>query len=189
MKLKDIIANLSKDSPERDLDTIAYAVGFDSFDFDYEKAENDGRLVYYWIMAWYCTDSYVGLRGYYLDNELVAVSEQQGRKYKEKFNWTSKDAFIKVKNYIKSFETIQDEDIDLLNEEEEFPDGGYTVDFRNSLLRYHKFGTYEGRKVEIVWPQPKSDNYIDKTVVLIDNGECKTVPVNDVIFPYGVKSQ
>jgi len=189
MKLKDIIANLSKDSPECDLGIFVNAICFDYFDFDYEKAENDGRLVYYWIMAWYCTDSYVGLRAYYLDDELVAVSEQPGRKYKEKFNWASKDAFLKVKNYIKSFEIIHDEDIDLLNEEEEFPDGGYTVDFRNQLLRYHKFGIYEGRKVEIVWPQPKSDNYIDQTIVLIDNGERKTVPVNDVIFPYGVKNE
>jgi hypothetical protein len=49
----------------------------------------DTRLKCYFIKKWYCTDSFVGLRAYFLDDEFVATSYQQGRKFNEDFTFVS----------------------------------------------------------------------------------------------------
>jgi hypothetical protein len=187
MKLKVILECISRKFPDNYIRDIAEAVGV------YESVEDDaGRLVYYWVKTWYCTDAWVGVRAYYLDDVLVAVSEQPGRKFPEEFKWVSQEAFLKVKAHIESLVIKENEDeVPLLDVEEDFPDG-YRVDFRNQLLEpIHKHVLFENRVVKVVWPQPKPETnnmleyHIDKNVVIIDMGVQKTVPLSEVLFAYG----
>ena len=187
MKLKVILECISRKFPDNYIRDIAEAVGV------YESVEDDaGRLVYYWVKTWYCTDAWVGVKAYYLDNVLVAVSEQDGRKCEEEFKWVSQEAFLKVKAHIESLVIKENEDeVPLLDVEEDFPDG-YRVDFRNQLLEpIHKHVLFENRVAKVVWPQPKPETnnmleyHIDKNVVIIDMGVQKTVPLSEVLFAYG----
>ena len=55
---------------------------------------------YYW--SWMCTDTYVGIRVWYYNNESVAISFQPYRKSKETFYWINKYCFDKVYKYVLS---------------------------------------------------------------------------------------
>lgn len=47
------------------------------------------RLYSQWLFRWFCTDTYVGLRAFYLDEKLVALAYQTTRKNCACFYWTS----------------------------------------------------------------------------------------------------
>ncbi len=101
MDLKQLILN-TKISPENEcyvnFDTIASAVGLSYYGFN---GDDQKELVGYWTQAkWYCTDSWVGIRAYNLNGELVCVSSQVGRKYPQEFEWVSKEAYDKTRDFI-----------------------------------------------------------------------------------------
>jgi len=64
---------------------------------------DDKRLKIYFLHKWYCTDSWVGYRAYFLDDVLIAVTYQCGRKFDQEFHYTWKNSSEKLKDYIKSF--------------------------------------------------------------------------------------
>lgn len=45
------------------------------------------RLKAYWLESWYDTDTWVGVKAYELDRELVCISRRKGRKYPEEFTF------------------------------------------------------------------------------------------------------
>lgn len=65
---------------------------------------------YFSEINWICTDTRVGLKFYFLNNEFICASFQQGRKSQEEFEWASQEAANKVRQYfidkIKSKEVI-----------------------------------------------------------------------------------
>ena len=54
----------------------------------------------YWSLNWVCTDTGVGLRFYFLNDEFIGASFQPARKSDEEFQWVSQEAFDKCKEYI-----------------------------------------------------------------------------------------
>jgi len=97
MKLIDIANKIDKsERNESYVNTDQFSSEF-NYEFDWVKQD---RLKAYWIGNWYCTDSYVGYRMYFLDDEPVAFSIQKGRKWSEKFNWISKELALKVREYL-----------------------------------------------------------------------------------------
>jgi hypothetical protein len=148
MKLIDIINSIDLNDKnlqcEPDWNNICSALDL----FSNSSYFEDSRLKAYHIITWYCTDSYVGSRAYFLDNEFVAISEQTGRKYDEEFRFVSKEAADKVRNYILSMQEYREPSLLDVNEE---TSDYYSIGYPTQLLiQFHKYGVYkDGRKVEI----------------------------------------
>lgn len=100
MKLIDIANKIDKSKKNESHINIT---DFDSeFNINLDYYIEQDRLKAYYIGNWYCTDSYVGCRMYFFDDEPVAISFQQGRKFDEEFRWFSKDNALKVRDYLLS---------------------------------------------------------------------------------------
>ena len=62
--------------------------------------ENNTRLYEQWVFKRTCTDTWVGLRAFYLDDKLVAIANQNERKDYGYFYWTSKEDVENVIKYL-----------------------------------------------------------------------------------------
>lgn len=65
--------------------------------YDYLEVE---EIKTYWGPNWICTDTKVGVRFYFLNEEFVCTSFQGARKSDEQFFWASKETFNKVRNLV-----------------------------------------------------------------------------------------
>lgn len=99
--IKDYLDNLDKSGPNDVwMDDFAW-----QFDIGYMYGEIK-RMKSYFAYSWICTDTEVGLRMYFLDDEFVCASFQPGRKSDETFYWVSKDTREKVLQAV--LETIKE---------------------------------------------------------------------------------
>lgn len=147
------------------------------------------RLTSYWAGSWYCTDTQVGYKVYFLDGEPVAITSQIGRKSDEEFEWISVDAYKKVRDYILTFlDNLEyNSNIAIADMDEEVGDG-YKLDENSSLYPYHfKSATLNDEAVEII-EKDKDTNYsIAQTVkIKTQSGEIKFVMVKDLDFSYNL---
>lgn len=108
VRLKDIVANLPPYTEvqqevywevdpsllERELGTGTYL----TYDGWYQ-AFNE-RVSCRPVNAWLCTDEMVGVFSYYFDGELVALSFQSARMSDIEFKWVSRDAALRVREFI-----------------------------------------------------------------------------------------
>lgn len=91
----------------------------DYFGFDMGEWDDCEEMKCYFLISWYCTDSWVGVRAYFLNGEFVAISSQIGRKYDQEFEWVSKEAYYKVKEYIASKTLLSKIDIPIIDYEQD----------------------------------------------------------------------
>ena len=102
--------------------------------FDYNK---EMPLKSYWFEKWYCTDTWVGKKVFFLDDIPVAVSFQDGRKCDENFLWMNAELKDKVYQHLMSLPSMPEEDFtDYLDKEsldDEWGDG-YTLEFSSQFL-------------------------------------------------------
>lgn len=121
--VKEIYDNLQKTEVNLDwgsLDRIAPEVGFHGM---CETAEIN-ELVSYFGYSWICTDTRVGLRFYFLNDELVCASFQPGRKSDESFDWVSIETKQKVRSFVanKLVEELNKEKVSIINWDEKVSD-------------------------------------------------------------------
>jgi len=185
MKLRELIEIIDKSSANRenvDISCLASRV-FDNHDIPWVEQD---RLVAYWLSCWYCTDTWVGIQAYFLDDEFVALSTKLARKSDTTFDWVSTDAFHKVKDFVESFAEDQSLKISILNAEEEFGDG-YRVSYNTQILSHLK-ATLDGQPVKVV--RSKEQDYHDfcSAEVVIDKKQQK-VDVARLLFSYMVVSE
>jgi len=76
-----------------------------------EQPKGNNRLTYCNYNTWICTDTEVGIRVWYFDNEPVCISWKPYRKSDETFGWLSKEKFDIVRNYALS---LRDENFDYI---------------------------------------------------------------------------
>lgn len=169
-------------------ENLAYRLNLTGF---FGTWKEQSRLVFYFIGNWYSTDSYVGYRVYFLDDEPVAVTSQMGRKCDEDFEWVSKEAYNKVREYVKTFRTDDETEaeIDLVNMDEEISEG-YKIEFNTQLFDYHKkIPLLNGEKVEIIELEKIRENFGTDSNVKIKTagGEEKWINIRELIFPYNLK--
>lgn len=62
----------------------------------------EGRVTGVAIYEWLCTDSMVGIFGYFFDGKPICLSFQTGRKMDKNFYWVSQDAAKSVSDFIES---------------------------------------------------------------------------------------
>lgn len=187
MNIIDIANSIDKTKIQNE-DTINWEYILQLFDISgyyYNLDEQNTRLKCYWIDCWYCTDSWVGKRAYFLDGELVCISQQDGRKCEENFQFVSKEMTDELEKYILSIIPKEDKKYPLIDRDENVSDY-YTIEFScQAIARFHKFGllTSENKHVEIieVWD---NCNDFHKVKYLIDGKE-KIGDIRQIAFKRG----
>ena len=111
--------------------------------------KEQSRIQSYYLSHWYCTDTWVGMKVYFFDDEPICVSYQPARKDDEEFSWISKESFNKVKDFYISLYRDKN-NIDLINLEEEYGEG-YNIEYSEQLLSCDEDNIYyNNEKVEII---------------------------------------
>ena len=191
MKIRDIVNKVDKSSQFEDSVSL---VDFASSEFDLQidYYENQKRLTSYFIGSWYCTDSFVGHKVYFFDDEPVAVSSQTGRKMNEEIEWISAESYNKVREFVLTFLEHKDPNITLCDLDEELGES-YKIEFHGQLFSYHKdIALYYGNKVKIIECH-KGNEFNDKKqyepslvkIKLSDNSE-KWLELKELDFPYNI---
>jgi len=183
MKLIDIANKIDKSNKNESYVDIE---NFSSeFDFEFGFNLQQDRIKAYWIGNWYCTDSYVGYRMYFLDNEPVAVSTQAGRKSDEEFEWFSKELASKVKDYLISLMS-NELHIKLCDINDDIGDS-FKISFNGEILN-PKRATYNGEPIEILERIKDNPDWdIDELLtVKLPNGKVTILNVNDLDFKFNL---
>lgn len=180
MNILDIIEKLDQTEANKswvDSTTLAEAL---LLDIPYVDAE---RISAYWFGKWRCTDTEVGYRVYFLDENPVAFSIQSGRKSDERFFWKSENDANAVRNYLISLVEPKTSELTFWDETEDLRDG-FKIGFNKELVR-NEFVTYKNEPVHIEHLHTKNNYGLDSTVdIRFENQTIKTVEISDLDFGY-----
>lgn len=102
MTLSELLNNVKK-TPQNECypDSQKIFPGVNISFFDYIDLEKYTELKCYFTDAhWICTDTEVGIRAYYINDELICASCQVGRKYDEEFEFVSEESYNKLRNWV-----------------------------------------------------------------------------------------
>ena len=181
MKLIDIANKIDKSQKNESYVDIE---DFNSeFDFDFGFNLQQDKIKCYWIGNWYCTNSYVGYRMYFLDDEPVAFSIQNGRKSSEEFKWFSKELALKVKDYLISLMPNDNElNIELCDVNDDIGDS-FKISFNNQILN-PKRATYNGESIEILEEVRAIWGIGTKLKIELLSGEEKYIDIKEIDFKY-----
>lgn len=195
MKLSELIHKVDRserNSSSADIDDFSRVLGLDDRMGWHDEFER--RVKGYFLIRWYCTDTWVGYRVYFMDDEPVATSSQRGRKSDEEIEFVSLEAAQKVKDFIKSLEGEEEFNPPLADMDEEIPELTYTVSFSSQLLVDE--GTWNGQPVKVA---RKCHGYgnspddmglkMDELDVTMPNGELKRIKCRDFIIPMHLKKE
>jgi hypothetical protein len=157
---------------------------FDLFNF---IDSDDERLTAYFIKVHYCTDSYVGIRAYFLDGEFVALSHQVGRKYHEDFGFVSQEIAIKVKDYLRSLINDDATEYELLEGLDAEIKDTYKIEYNSQIM--HKTALFDGESVEIIKTNYDSEgidspDYFHSVLIKKPNGVEEKVDCRDLEFKF-----
>lgn len=189
MKIKDIINKVDKKHKDDVfIGQIAEQLGIDVYNWD-----DQDRLTSYYIGNWYCTDTYVGYKVYFLDDEPVMVSSQTARKNDEHFEWLSKEAFMKVKDYILSFKENDEYEFDLVDLNEDIGET-YKIHYHGALFDYHKnIPLFNGVNVSIIeynegqgFNEKKQYNPSLVKVKFHESDKTQWVELKELDFPFNI---
>lgn len=186
LKLSEIIKKIdfSNRSIESDIawEDLAETLSIHQWPLYFEQE----RLKSYFIEKWYCTDSYVGKRVYFLDGEFIALSYQNGRKDNESFYFKNLEVAKKVKAYILQLIETEESDmpLEILNPDRELPEY-HKVSYNSQIL--HKSAYFKGEKVSVVKTDFRekgigSDDYFYSVLVETKNGAELIVDCRDLLF-------
>lgn len=185
MKLKDILSNLDLSKQEDYCINDEFLSEFEDHLFEHQIDYKKSKFKEIWLICWYCTDSRVGTRVILLDNIPICISNQDGRKSDQEFQWVSKVHFELASKHVEEIKLQQDKqsNISTLNLEEDQCEF-YKICFPEQLLSscFHKFGFYGNQKVSI--EKIKPDDYRNNNVkITLSSGETKIVDVSEIDFP------
>lgn len=155
-----------------------------------DDENEEHQLKYYWLAHHYCTDSWVGIRVYYLNDDPVCVSHQAGRKCSEDFYWVSKEAADKVREYLLSLaKPMANDNISYAPLDEEMGEG-YKVDYSGQLLDTQVM--LDGEMVEVI-NQPQYNANGDMNFHTIDireqDGTTKSVDIGKILVPWKINHE
>ncbi|MFC1638014.1 hypothetical protein ACFL2R_01180 [Patescibacteria group bacterium] len=189
MKILEIIETVdTEDKENRSFpDWEDFASLFEIYsDYDYDKFTKG--LTSYFFSKWYCTDTHVGGRVYFLGDEPVAVSWQSGRKSDEEIKFLSVDSLNKVKDFMFKCCTQKDDYTGLIANVDEDWGLGYKVSYGSQLLRDDCIYQPTNEAVTIIKKFTRHDQ-VDKwgtVVVRFDDSKiARAVPLGDLLFGFG----
>lgn len=164
------------------LDSIGGDLGIDCCYFVSQK-ENNVRLKCYWVSYHLCTDTWVGIRAYFLDDTFVAISYQPARKSDEKFEWVSLNLAKKVREYILSLKEEDDLNISILDTLDEELGDGYGVNYAEQVL--YKKVLHKNTLCKVV--RDNSRKYGQDSITIEYQGATIDVDVKDILCPWNIK--
>lgn len=183
MTLKYIVDNVIKNNDDKylDFDIFKQELNIQSFDdIDYEK---NTKLRGYHIANHWCTDTVVGWKAYFLDDEFICLTVKSGRKCDERFvGWVSKELAEKTKTYIKGL-FIQEDDtfeVDTIDLNEELGNG-YKISCASQLIGNKVI--YKNKVYDVV---RKRYDYNDN-LEIVDGDTILSVPIIDILTPFNLK--
>ena len=187
MKLSDIVDNLDRSKANEqyvDLEDLVTELNLTCYGVC--QASENPRLTSYWIANHYCTDTYVGLRAYFLDDLLVAVSAQAGRKSDENFEWVSLGSARAVQAYILSLEAEEVLSVTIANFDEEMGDG-YPVEYVGQLLTNKVL--YKGELVEVTKEDSQDYKNLHTITIKTIDGTEKDIDIRDTLSPWKLNKE
>jgi len=155
------------------------------FDIDGLYHSDDTRLTSYFMKVHYCTDSMVGWKAYFLDEEFIGTSHQTGRKHDENFDFISMPKVVLLREYLLSladnefdYNHINISPVGILNT---VVDETYTIEYSSQIM--HKTAIYNDQKVTIVETYNDYGNFYN-VVIKLSNGEEQAVDCRELRFKY-----
>jgi len=181
MKFKDIIEKFKRTKENEnqylDVEEIANEMNL-QLDFDYEKVKLlENHLKSYWFIRWLCTDTWVGTKLYFFDDEFVFLTNQTGRKCGMIFEWKDENSFKLIQSEILKCVIVEEQasKCDLINMEEDY-DLFYDLDFTEQVIGSEAY--YLDELVQIVdKPHRTSDGKTNFREIYI-NVDGKTIMVD-----------
>ena len=142
MKLIDAINNIDKS--ERNTTSADYEDFCNEFgipDFGNWYDEFDERVKGYYLIRWYCTDTWVGMVVYFFDGVPVGLSTQSGRKSSKEYCFFNKDIVDKMRSFILSIRKPEETNnlYRLVDIEDEIIDDYYTVKYSDEVIEKEGF--------------------------------------------------
>jgi hypothetical protein len=183
MKLVDIANKIDRSKENEDWIDIT-KIGYE-FNINLDYIEQD-RLKAYWVSNWCCTDTWVGYRMYFLDDEPVAFSIQTARKNDENIKWFGEEKALKVRDYLISLMTKQEEDLnfELCDINEEIGDS-YEIQYNANVINWSNAMLNKEDVKFIERIRYEKDYGIDKEVkIQLSNGEEKIVNIHELRFKF-----
>ena len=180
MKLKELIV---KSYPQET--ACIYTIG-EYFDLS-PYCEGQIDLESCWIQKWYCTDTWVGIKAYFLRKKFVGISFQSARKSDIHYYWKDQSSANQVENYIKSLCQIEEKEFEVLTEEflEEEMGETFQLEWAGQLI--HKTVFYgdpvKGGKIATVIGRA-SNNILEKKIKIRCDDEERVVEMSEIFIPY-----
>lgn len=188
MKLIDALRKVVKtkeNTDDPDIDKFCSVAGISSYDVSY--TEFTKHLKAYWLRCWLCTDTYVGIQAIYLDDELVAYTEQTARKNPYDVFFIGKAEADKTINFIRSI--MESDDNNIASPED--LDGELQTTFNDfyDLRREDYNGFYQNRPVTVIdtFKSVNDQHYRDMIRFKFDDTqEIGTCKISEYSFPLRV---
>jgi hypothetical protein len=182
MKIKNIINKVNKSNPnEVDISHIVDII-FGIY-LDYQPSED---LVSYWVKPHYCTDTWVGIKIYFLKDKAIMLSKQEGRKCDEEFTFLYENAKDDLFNFIKSFIRYDATTDDYISGvlEEEISDY-FSIDYSEQVLyHYYPHALYKEEKCKIIpFRDREHRNKCNGLIIIEYCSKEILVPLQEVKFP------
>lgn len=182
MKLIDAIKRVDRTQQSFDPDYGNFCNELGINDYSGWNEKFSERMKVYYLIKWCCTDTWVGLAVYFLDDEPVAISWQPARKSDTDYEFVSEEAAKKVRDFILSIMEQDDPTFKLMDIDKEIEET-YSISFTNRLLGYEGF--VDGRPCKVV--REKKEEYISqKVTVKFEDGTEKRVNIKDFMIPIAI---
>lgn len=137
---------------------------------------------------WQCTDTWVGKVVYFLRDEAVAISSQDGRKCQKDFMWISRRTAEITRDYLQSLIPPDQENFNVLTVEDLEVDlgSGYSVTFGSELLTKTLYAK-DNQKVEVVEVFRAYENVNNWRFVVVEfeDGTQRKMRLDKFQIPYG----
>ena len=181
MKIKDILSLIDNSNKEYDVDLTSLAEEL-GHEYRYDSCRDDENIEVYWLSKWLCTDTEVGQRVYFLNNEPVCYSQQSARKEDEVFYFFDEECVVKLKQYFfnRELELFKNK-VSYKGYNDELSTV-YKVEF-NDHLDNQKQGYIGDELVEVVELINEDGSISDKVKVNNSNGDIKVVSVRELNIP------
>lgn len=145
----------------------------------------DKRIKKHWLHSWMCTDTFVGLAVYYMDDAPVAVSLQPARKRSESIEFVSVEAASKMREFLRSLTDVYSSTPPIADLDQEMGIGS-TIPYADQLLVDSVL--YDGQPATVVKRYGlRHELPVDmwrKVDIQTALGEVLTVDLDEVTIPY-----
>lgn len=188
MKLRELIELVDKSKGNESYITLSTLAEQQMDIVGVDDLTDSNRLKAYFLSAWCCTDTWVGLRAYFLDDEFVAVSTQDGRKCDEVFTWKNDASYHEVRNYLLSLVAGTAPSYDVLTKDDmdEELDIGFSIPYTPRLIDNEVY--YKGDLCPVVGNQHTLNNgdCLGTDLKIGYQGEEIIVDVVDTLVPWHI---